>query len=124
MHNDDLMQQQSTINPNPPMSMPIPMPAPPEPALQSPAMHSPIMNAMPMQPMPASVMSPDQMLRAYAEQRRTVASPPPVGAPILPAPTFNGSSMRTLYAPDNRQSLSPTEHSNYLEEDVYGGTAQ
>ncbi|EKM50994.1 uncharacterized protein PHACADRAFT_262926 [Phanerochaete carnosa HHB-10118-sp] len=121
MRNDDLVQQQSTINPNPPMSMPVPMIVLPEPALQS-----PVMSSMPMQPMSASVMSPDEMLRAYAEQRRALASPPPAGAPALPSPalSFNGSGMRVLYAPDNRQSLSPTEHSKYSEADVYTGTAQ
>ncbi|GJE90634.1 hypothetical protein PsYK624_067780 [Phanerochaete sordida] len=114
MRNDDMMQSQSTFNPNPPMSMPVPMLATPEPALQS-----PILNAMPMQPMPASVMSPDEMLRAYAEQRRAVASPPPMGAPAMPAPAlnFNGGGMRTLYSPEHRQSLPPTD-------DIYGGTAQ
>lgn len=146
MRNDNLMEQQSTINPNPPMSMPVPMVAPPEPVHQStfnpnppmtmpipmlapaePALMSPILDSMPMQPMPASVVSPDEMLRAYAEQRRGVASPPPpFGIPTMPAPAlnFNGSGMRTLYSPEHRQSMSPTENSRYSADDVYSGTAQ
>ncbi|PPQ72824.1 hypothetical protein CVT25_000808 [Psilocybe cyanescens] len=34
---------------------------------------SPVMGSMPMQPMPASVMSPDEMLRAYAERKKSLA---------------------------------------------------
>jgi hypothetical protein len=101
-----------------------PMPSPPPPAHQVP--QSPIIGMMPMQPMPASVMSPDDMLRAYAEARRGVASPPPVGGLTMPAPVvqITGGGMRTLYSPsENRMSLSPTEHSKYSEDDVYGGTA-
>ncbi|TFK32992.1 hypothetical protein BDQ12DRAFT_452231 [Crucibulum laeve] len=35
---------------------------------------SPVMSTMPMQPMPASVMSPDEMLRAYAERKKAAAA--------------------------------------------------
>lgn len=107
-------------------------PAPPLPSMPEPSFQLPkttIVGIMPMQPMPASVMSPDEMLRAYAE-RRAVASPPPMGSPTLPAPVvnYNSNGMRTLYSPttptfDNRKSLSPTEHSMYSAEDAYGGTA-
>ena len=84
-----------------------------------------------MQPMPANVMSPDEMLRAYAE-RRAVASPPPTVA--APAPVhYDGNGMRTLYSPttpnssamlmtpgissnDVRQSAAPSEWSKYDDE--------
>lgn len=114
-------------------------PAPPAPAHQAVAKSS-IVGIMPMQPMPANVMSPDEMLRAYAEQRRAIASPPPVNGITVPAPTanYNGNGMRVLYSPTasdsttlamsphsaaNRKSLAPTEGSKYDEEDAYGGTA-
>jgi len=60
---------------------------------------------MPMQPMPANVMSPDDMLRAYALQRR-----PTTGAGIsYPAPVanYNGNGMRTLYSPTSPTATSP-----------------
>ncbi|PSR77440.1 hypothetical protein PHLCEN_2v7871 [Hermanssonia centrifuga] len=101
------------------------------------ATHQPPIGLVPMQPMPASVMSPDEMLRAYAE-RRAVASPPPMGSPTMPSPvaSFNGNGMRTLYSPvtptsaapmlpdTHRMSIAPTEYSKYDEEDAYGGTAE
>jgi len=66
-------------------------PAPPPAVLKS-----PIVDVMPMQPMPANVMSPDEMLRAYAEQRAMN-----VGTPTYPAPVAGGAptTMRTLYSP-------------------------
>ncbi|KAA1473199.1 hypothetical protein DENSPDRAFT_859800 [Dentipellis sp. KUC8613] len=109
----------------------LPEPAPTHTSPTSPAFMS-------MQPLPAVMMSPDDMLRAYAERR--VASPPIVGGrnvPSPPAPSY-GSNMRTLYAPaggaapnmmsavqgqepkDNRMSMAT---SHYAEEDAYGGTA-
>ncbi|THH27908.1 hypothetical protein EUX98_g6281 [Antrodiella citrinella] len=97
-----------------------------------------VVGMMPMQPMPANMMSPDEMLRAYAEQRRNnVASPPPNG-PSVPAPVanYNGNGMRILYSPTStdsatlamspqtaRKSLAPTIASRYDDEDAYGGTA-
>ena len=118
---DDLLLPPQPVTPEPAL------PSPPEPSLQIPK--TSIVGIMPMQPMPASVMSPDEMLRAYAE-RRGVASPPPTGAPALPAPVvnYNGNGMRALYSPttptmDNRKSLVPTENSRYSLEDAYGGTA-
>ena len=119
---DDLLLQPKLASPE------SPLPSMPEPSFQLPK--TSIVGIMPMQPMPASVMSPDEMLRAYAE-RRAVASPPPIGSPTLPAPVvnYNGSGMRALYSPttpttpDLRKSLSPTENSRYSEEDAYGGTA-
>lgn len=107
---------------------------------------SPVMGVMPMQPMPANVMSPDDMLRAYAE-RRAMGGGAMAGAPAMPSPVanYNGNGMRVLYSPDNgaiatpaspesmypastvnRKSLAPTEHSKYDEEDAYAyvGTAE
>jgi len=89
-----------------------------------------------MQPMPANVMSPDDMLRAYAESRRTPVSP------AFPSPTltnYDGNGMRTLYTPttsssasppppseDNnpyRKSMATSMTSRYDDEDAYMGTA-
>lgn len=99
--------------------------------------HSSVVGMMPMQPMPASVMSPDDMLRAYAE-RRAVASPPPSNSPALPPPAaarYDGNGMRVLYSPTTpdsaapmlgggeRKSAAPTEASKYDDEDAYVGTA-
>ena len=114
------------------------VPTPPSPTHQTTQTpKSPIMGVMPMQPMPANVMSPDDMLRAYAERRAMGSAVP--GAPAVPAPTanYNGTGMRTLYSPDhatsptspqstytapvNRKSLAPTE---YGEDDAYVGTAE
>lgn len=115
------------------------MPTPPTPTHQIPK--SPIMGAMPMQPMPANVMSPDEMLRAYAE-RRTIgaASASMMTGPAMPAPVanYNGNGMRTLYAPSTpeastvtapstlRKSFAPTEGSHYddSDENPYVGTAE
>ncbi len=113
-----------------------PMPTLPSPTHQVPK--SPIMGVMPMQPMHANVMSPDAMLRAYAERRATGAATP--GTPAVPAPAanYNNMGMRVLYSPDTtapssvyptaaanrRKSLAPTEYSKYDEEDAYVGTAE
>lgn len=113
-----------------------PMPAPPSPTYQVPK--SPIMGVMPMQPMHANVMSPDAMLRAYAERHTMGAATS--GIPTAPAPiaNYNNMGMRVLYSPDTtapssvypaeaanqRKSLAPTELSKYDEEDAYVGTAE
>lgn len=123
----------------------------PVPALRTPPPaalpKSSIVGIMPMAP---SAMSPDEMLRAYAE-RRAVASPPPTGnGPTVPAPAANydGNGMRVLYSPStpdtgssmtvvagmpaspdsaysnlNRKSVAMTVGSRYDEDDVYVGTA-
>lgn len=125
VNNDDMLLPQHTPSPE------LAMPSPPLPTHQTPK--ASIVGIMPMQPMPANVMSPDEMLRAYAE-RRGVASPPPTpGAPAMPAPVvnYNGNGMRTLYSPTTpespqsayRKSLAPTEHSKYEDDDAYVGTA-
>ncbi|OBZ72871.1 Poly [ADP-ribose] polymerase 6 [Grifola frondosa] len=112
------------------------LPTPPSPTHQP---KSSIVGIMPMQPMPANMMSPDEMLRAYAE-RRALGSPT-IASPALPAPTanYNGNGMRTLYSPTtgpvspesmypttpiNRKSMAPTEYSRYDDEDAYVGTAE
>lgn len=118
-----------------------PLPSIPAASYQAPKTSS-VVGMMPMQPMPASVMSPDDMLRAYAESRG-VASPPPTGGLALPSPVanYNGNGMRTLYSPTTptslaspmpespksaytRKSLAPTEYSKYDDEDAYVGTAE
>ena len=104
---------------------------------------SSVVGMMPMQPMPDSVMSPDQMLRAYAASRATITSPPPSAglSKPFPAANYNSSGMRTLYSPPTptaasatltapespslaRKSLAPTEYSKYDDDDAYGGTAE
>jgi hypothetical protein len=113
-----------------------PMPTPPTPtynATSGQIERSPIMGLMPMQPMPANVMSPDELLRAYAESKARgggAASPPPVSTPV------NANGMRVLYTPQQesspyRQSMAAnTIHSDYSHytgehghEDPYGGTS-
>jgi len=107
------------------------MPAPPRPAALSSSS-----GMMPMQPMPANVMSPDDMLRAYAESRRTPVSP------AFPSPAltnYDGNGMRTLYSPATpptptfvstsedsdtyRKSAAVSMTSKYDDEDAYVGTA-
>ena len=100
------------------------MPTTPSPTIPK----SPIGGIMPMQPMPANVMSPDEMLRAYAESRRATGAPSN-GGPAFPSPTlsYDGNGMRTLYSPpasapvgaNNRMSAM----SGYDDEDAYMGTA-
>lgn len=125
-------------------------PLPPLPALP-PAAQIPktsIVGIMPMQPMPGNMMSPDDMLRAYAE-RRAVTSPPPTGnGPTVPIPAanYNGNGMRVLYSPStpdsgssvtvvaesadsqysnlNRKSIALTVGSRYDDDDAYVGTAE
>jgi hypothetical protein len=112
---------------------PTPLPAPPTPTHQPPM--SPLMG---MQPMPANVMSPDELLRAYATRKVTspTSSPTP-GNIAFPAPAanYNSNGMRILYAPatpdsapssasplvrEMRNAYAYNEDDN---EDAYGGTA-
>lgn len=86
---------------------------------------------MPMQPMPANVMSPDDMLRAYAE-RRAAASAGAAGGPAVPSPAYTGvgaqGGMRTLYSPNQAQTQASrrttigSQYSGFADEDAYGGT--
>ncbi|KAF9808284.1 hypothetical protein IEO21_07897 [Rhodonia placenta] len=141
--NEDLFAAAS-LSRSPPV-LPSMLPTPPLPVLQT--TESPVMHTMSMTTIPAT-MSPDDMLRAYAE--RTLRSPPPI---TPPAASYNGGGMRTLYAsvaPDApppaalappspaslypsspqhgdgiyRQSFAPTEDSRYGEENVEHGTAE
>ena len=113
------------------------LPTPPLPTAQVSTPKSPIMN---MQPMPANVMSPDEMLRAYATRR--ITSPPGTPAPAFPTPAanYNGNGMRTLYSPVTPGPRTPLSaprsaapminsfHNPYAygqeenNEDAYGGT--
>ena len=82
-------------------------------------------------------MSPDDMLRAYAERRRSTAG---AGGLTVPSPTYTGvgaqGGMRTLYSPTQAQAqaaTNPDQHSTkrttigsqysaYADEDAYSGT--
>ncbi|KAF5319674.1 hypothetical protein D9619_008395 [Psilocybe cf. subviscida] len=58
---------------------------------------SPVMASMPMQPMPASVMSPDAMLRAYAERKAAAAAAGRVASPVRThSPASSGGRKRSL----------------------------
>ncbi|KAH7886597.1 hypothetical protein F5I97DRAFT_1011095 [Phlebopus sp. FC_14] len=105
-------------------SVELPMP----PAPTHPASSSPIG----MMPMPATVMSPDEMLRAYAARR--VTSPPPSSPVTFPQPVINGNGMRTLYTPSTMEMHPSPIHvqqthnvgqryTTYADIDPYGGTA-
>ena len=113
------------------------VPAPPVPVHPVPAPTSPTSGMMTL---PDNVMSPDEMLRAYAT--RKMASPPT--SPIaFPARTlsYNGSIMRTLYTPTSpppdssssvsvRASVTQTSDAekryttSYASIDPYGGFAE
>ncbi|KAF9441250.1 hypothetical protein P691DRAFT_799776 [Macrolepiota fuliginosa MF-IS2] len=99
-------------HPAPPPSIPSPLPT----------MMSPVMATMPL-PMSASVMSPDEMLRAYAERRSTRTMTPvngsltmsmPIPMPMSPPPTMamvnTGNSVRPLFGPTG--VMSPTNTGN------------
>ncbi|CCM01553.1 uncharacterized protein FIBRA_03611 [Fibroporia radiculosa] len=71
------------------------------------ALQSPIIGAMPMPPGPPTASTPDDMLRAYAH--RSLRSPPPTYATHpTPAPSYNGSGMRTLYTPASASPITAT----------------
>jgi hypothetical protein len=83
---------------------------------------SPVMSTMPMQPMPANVMSPDEMLRAYAERKKSMSASkggpvstafisypmPAAGSATTPSSTNN---MRVLYNAATG-TVSPTNTGN------------
>ena len=115
--NDDLLLPPKTETPPPLPSMP--------PRTHQP--QTPVAGQMSMQPMPANVMSPDEMLRAYAERRAMTSPTPTVTTPVTAH--YNGNAMRTLYSPTtpnssamlmtpaapivDRQSAAPSEWSKY-----------
>jgi hypothetical protein len=114
------------------------------PAIPSPthSSHSPepasaMSSFMPMQAMPANMMSPDDMLRAYAERRAAGGAGIATG-PTIPSPTYAGigaqGGMRTLYQPplpqteggldDKKKRITlESQYSGMAEEDAYGGTS-
>ncbi|KAG2753781.1 hypothetical protein P692DRAFT_20233203 [Suillus brevipes Sb2] len=104
-----LPQEQQTVD------IPLP-PAPVHPAPES---------GLGMMPMPANVMSPDEMLRAYAE--RKMKSPPPTGSLAFPSPaaSYNGNGMRTLYTPSLSTQEGAEQNNRYTQayDDPYAGTA-
>ena len=69
---DDLLLSPTSASPVPET----PLPSVPAATHQPNSKTSSVVGMMPMQPMPANMMSPDAMLRAYAESRAAVASPP------------------------------------------------
>lgn len=92
--------------PNPPSPITPPTPAHPK---------SPVVGMMPM---PPAVMSPDDMLRAYAERRSTT----PSSGISYPTPALGANGMRTLHTntPTSslaRKSAAPTVGSTYSNDD-------
>ena len=97
---------------------------------------SPVMSALPMEPIPANVMSPDEMLRAYAERKKSLSAKPLTSSPSLSATgrinypkavvkkrsvraslkEAGSNTMRVLFNATTR-NLSPT---NSTSSDVYG----
>jgi len=88
---------------------------------------SPVMSTIPMEPMPANVMSPDEMLRAYAERKKSISKPVSSPSPLSSIISYpkalakkasmrsslrdsGSNTMRVLYNAATR-SLSPTETS-------------
>ena len=116
------------IIPRAPPALPTPLPT-----AQVSTPKSPVMN---MQPMPANIMSPDELLRAYASRR--VTSPPGTPSPAFPAPAanYNGNGMRILYSPVTPEPMTPGSAASMINsihdphaygqeennEDAYGGT--
>jgi len=103
--------------------------------LQSPESAASMSSFMPMQPMPANMMSPDDMLRAYAE-RRAAGNTASMKGPTVPSPTYAGvgahSSMRTLYSPTHSQIQTDrsdkrttvgSQYSRQSDDEAYGGSA-
>jgi hypothetical protein len=104
---------------------------------RSPESASAMSSFMPMQAMPANVMSPDDMLRVYAE-RRAAGGAGMLKGPTVPSPTYAGvgaqGGMRTLYPPplpqteggvadNNKKRITlESQYSGYADEDAYGGT--
>jgi len=99
-----------------------PMPTPPTPALQAPKVPK----------IHTNLMSPDEMLRAYAARKVTSPTSPPGSGISYPAPVvnYNGNGMRTLYSPYSPGSVAAREMRNAYantdeddNEDAYSGTA-
>ena len=107
---------------------------------------SPVMSAIPMEPVPANVMSPDEMLRAYAERKKSLSAVPLASSPSLSATgpinlpkavvkkrsvkaslrVAGSNTMRALFNAKNSSPttspISPTTTNN-TNDDAYGGVA-
>ena len=107
-----------------------PTPAYPKSVTSTPQqMSSPVMSTMPMQPMPANVMSPDEMLRAYAERKKSMSASKgsPVSTSFISYPmpaagsaTPSTNNMRVLYNAATG-TVSPTNTGNAYD-GVYDAT--
>ncbi|KZS95151.1 hypothetical protein SISNIDRAFT_484025 [Sistotremastrum niveocremeum HHB9708] len=107
------------------------MPVPPTPTLvvpTSPLGTSPSapplspLGMMPMQPQPASIMSPDDMLRAYAERRAAAKSPPltmpsPIYMPTNAIPQTSPVGGSAYYASTGMRNLTGDPNANTLRVD-------
>ncbi len=111
----------------------LPAPTPPTPIHAKPVstpavMSSPVMSTMPMQPMPASVMSPDEMLRAYAERKKSMSAAKPITTSLIsyPMPVANSGTavpsntgnMRVLYNAATA-NVTPTNTGSFATEEAY-----
>ncbi len=110
----------------------LPAPTPPTPIHAKPVstpavMSSPVMSTMPMQPMPASVMSPDEMLRAYAERKKSMSAAKPITTSLIsyPMPVANSGTavpsntgnMRVLYNAATA-NVTPTNTGSFATEEA------
>ena len=113
---DDFLLSAAAAAPTPPI------PAYPKSVTSTPQqLSSPVMSTMPMQPMPANVMSPDEMLRAYAERKKSMSATKggPVSTAFIsyPMPAANSATtpstnnMRVLYNAATG-TISPTNTGN------------
>ena len=102
---------------------------------------SPVMSALPMEPIHANVMSPDEMLRAYAERKKSLSAMPLTSSPRLSAASpikfpkavvkkrsvkaslrkASSTTLRVLFNATPKNS-SPT--TNSTSDDAYAGVAQ
>jgi hypothetical protein len=117
----------------------LPAPSPPSPAYPKPvtstaaAMNSPVMSTMPMQPMPANVMSPDEMLRAYAERKKSMSAAKPITTSSIsyPMPVANSTTavpsntnnMRVLYNAATGD-VTPTNTGSFPNDEGHGIDAE
>ena len=91
---------------------------------------SPILEAMPMQAIPSGLMSPDEMLKSYAERRHTGTSTPTSGSigtnmisypmPVA-SPVSATNNMRTLYTPTTPSAVSTPGTNNPFRKSMAGG---
>ena len=97
---------------------------------------SPVMSAIPMEPIPANVMSPDDMLRAYAERKQSLSAKPLTSSPLLssagpinyPKAVVKKRSVRASLKEAGSNTMralfnATTRNSNKMNDDAYGGVA-